>query len=202
MKFMFLRLIKSILNFLYCFYLLLFKKNIKIGSRVTISLDSKLSGDNFINDDCRIINSNIGSFSYVSPQSILVNCNIGRYNSIGPGCKIGLGNHSLEEYSTSPYIYNDTFLKKRRKEDFSPVHIGNDCWIGANVLILDGIKIGNGVVIGAGSIVTKNIPDFAIVVGSPARVIRYRFDETTASFINNSLWWELDPSAAKKVLQK
>lgn len=55
-----------------------------------------------------------------------------------------------------------------------PIVIGEDCWIGSNVTILGGVKIGNGCVIGAGSIVTKNIPDYSVAVGNPARVIKNR----------------------------
>ncbi|MBU1390955.1 MAG: antibiotic acetyltransferase [Gammaproteobacteria bacterium] len=202
MKFLILRVAKSIAYFSYIIFLSIFGRNIKIGRRVLISLDSDLAGDNLINDDCRIISSSLGCYSYISPQSIIVNCKVGRYCSIGPGCKIGLGNHPLTEYSTSPYIYNDNLFKKRRDEDFSPVLIGNDCWIGANVLILGGITIGNGVIIGAGTIVTKSIPDFAIVVGSPGRVKRYRFDEETIKFINSSAWWDFEQDKARGILGK
>ncbi|KTF19690.1 hypothetical protein ATS76_00735 [Pseudoalteromonas sp. 10-33] len=196
------RVLKTVIYFMNILYLSCVKREMKIGRRVLISLDSVLEGNNLINDDCRIISTKIQRYSYVSPQSIIVNSKIGKYCSIGPGCKIGLGNHPLTDFSTSPYIYNNTLFKKRRDEDFLPVTVGNDCWIGANVLILGGIKIGNGVIIGAGSIVTRDIPDFAIVVGAPAKIIRYRFDEKDTAFINESNWWDLDPEEAKKVLSK
>ena len=65
-------------------------------------------------------------------------------------------------------------MNQQGASDFHPVNIGNDVWIGARVTILPGVKIGNGAIIGAGSVVTKDVPDFAIVGGNPARVIKYR----------------------------
>ena len=200
MKFIFLRICKSLFYYFNSVFICVVKKNIKIGRRVVLSFDSKLEGNNLINDDCRLISTTVGEYSYVSPQSILVECSIGRYTSIGPGCKIGLGNHPITNVSTSPFIYNTELFKKRRKEDFNSVCIGNDCWIGANVMIVGGIKIGNGVVIGAGSVITKNIPDFAVVVGVPGKIVKYRFNDTEIIRINNLRWWDLDAESARKVL--
>jgi carbonic anhydrase/acetyltransferase-like protein (isoleucine patch superfamily) len=74
------------------------------------------------------------------------------------------------------------------------VTIGNDVWIGTNVTIFAGITVGHGAVIGTGAIVTRDIPDFAVAVGVPARVIKYRHDKKIANDILNSRWWELEPS--------
>ncbi|MDX7842883.1 CatB-related O-acetyltransferase [Aeromonas caviae] len=202
MRFFFSNRIKRFVTSCYAFYLMSLKRKVKIGHSVYISIDTVLEGDNFLNDGARIISSSLGSYSYVSPYSIIINAEVGRYCSIGPGCKIGLGNHPLEGYSTSPYIYNDTLFKKRREEDFQRVKIGHDCWIGADVLILGGVKVGNGVVIGAGSVVTKDIPDFAIVIGVPGKIIRYRFDEATIDWINSTCWWNFSQDKAKEILRK
>ncbi|ELB2930005.1 CatB-related O-acetyltransferase, partial [Vibrio alginolyticus] len=70
------------------------------------------------------------------------------------------------------------------------VEIGNDVWIGANSTILSGIKIGNGAVVAAGSVVTKNVPPYAVVGGNPAEVIKYRLNETQISQLNDLKWWE------------
>lgn len=65
-------------------------------------------------------------------------------------------------------------LMRKQPHTKAPVHIGNDVWIGANVTILKGVTIGDGAIVGAGSVVVKNIPEYAIVVGNPARVVKYR----------------------------
>lgn len=73
--------------------------------------------------------------------------------------------------------------------NLKPIEIGNDVWIGANVTILRGVHIGDGAVIGANTLVNKDIPPYAIVVGCPARVIKYRFEETVIQKLLNLKWW-------------
>lgn len=93
---------------------------------------------------------------------------IGNDVMMGPDVIILTHNHSFDDLSM-PMWKQGSSTKK--------VTIGNDVWIGTRVIILSGIKIGNGVIVAAGSIVTKDIPDFAIVGGNPARIIKYRSDE-------------------------
>lgn len=78
------------------------------------------------------------------------------------------------------------------------INIGNDVWIGTNASILSGVTIGNGVVIGAGSVVTKDVPNYAIVAGSPARIIKYRFSEEIIQLLNEVCWWDLPISVIKE----
>lgn len=72
------------------------------------------------------------------------------------------------------------------------MHIGHDVWIGANAIILGGIRLGQGAVVGAGAVVTKDVEPYAIVGGIPARVIRYRFSPETIRAIESTNWWEAD----------
>lgn len=75
--------------------------------------------------------------------------------------------------------------------EYNPIKIGNDVWIGCNSLILPGVSvIGDGAVVGAGSIVTHDIPPYAIVAGNPARIIRYRFQKEVIKELLASKWWE------------
>lgn len=91
--------------------------------------------------------------------------NIGRYFHTGRGLTIFSSNHRYEGGEYIPYDYNSIML---------PVVIRDFVWCGANVTILPGVTIGEGVVIGAGAVVAKSVPDYAIVVGNPAKVIKYR----------------------------
>ncbi|MEL4482925.1 CatB-related O-acetyltransferase [Shewanella algae] len=149
--------------------------------------------------------SKIDSYTYIGSNSRLNNCDVGRFCSIADEVKIGLPTHPLNFMSTSPLFFSSSngtgqcwtdenlFKGSPRK-----TVIGHDVWIGSRVTIIGGIKIGNGSVIAAGSIVTKDVPDFAVVAGIPARVIRYRFSDEYIQLINKSCWWDLEQNVLKK----
>lgn len=109
----------------------------------------------------------IGNNSGIGANSIIGRgTTIGDNVMMGPECYIYTRNHAFSR--------TDIPMREQGMQDFKPVTIGNDVWIGARVTILPGVKIGNGCIIGAGSVVTKNLPDFAIGGGNPARVLKYR----------------------------
>lgn len=117
---------------------------------------------------------------------------VGRYCSIATGVRVINRNHPMEFKSMHAFFYNPN-LKHCNKSiiEYIPLSIGNDVWIGFNVLIMPNVKnIGDGSVIGAGSVVTKDIPPYAVVVGTPAKVIRYRFTKNTILKLLASKWWE------------
>ena len=76
----------------------------------------------------------------------------------------------------------------------------NDVWIGVNAVIRRGVTVGNGAVVGANSFVNKEVPDFAVVGGCPARIIKFRFDEETQKRIIASAYWDYAPEDAKKII--
>ena len=120
---------------------------------------------------------------------------IGRYCSIASNVRYLAGNHPLNYVSTSPYFYSKKFAKKDVKDiTRNELFIGNDCWIGYGAIITSKCKkIGNGAVVAAGAIVTKDVPPYAIVAGSPARIIKYSFDEQIQKELEDSKWWEYTP---------
>lgn len=79
------------------------------------------------------------------------------------------------------------------------VHIGNDVWIANDVNILSGVKIGNGAVVAAGAVVTADVPDYAVVGGIPARVLKFRFDEDTITRLLKSEWWNLEKEKLREL---
>lgn len=101
-------------------------------------------------------------------------------------------NHPTNLPSTFPLeIY--VSQTKRSKDDLvskGPINIGHDVWIGRRAIIMSGVTIGNGAVIGACSVVTKDIPPYAIAVGNPAKVVKYRFPEATIERMQKLRWWE------------
>ena len=126
----------------------------------------------------------------------------GRFNSWSDKIKILIGgNHSQRDVTTFPFdvqkIIDGVFgndnpqvkkLPYNRPNRFQVI-VGNDVWIGHRVMIMGGVKIGNGALIGANAVVAKNIPPYAIAVGNPARVIKYRFDDTTIKKLLAIKWW-------------
>lgn len=139
----------------------------------------------------------IGEFSYVGFNCTITKSNIGRYCSFANNVSIGIGEHRLDRISTSSIFYENPYEVLTEKN----CTIGNDVWIGTNSVIRRGVTIGDGAVIGANSFVNKDVPDFAICAGSPARVIKYRFDEKAIEAVKDSKWWELDIAEAKRMIE-
>ncbi|MEH2430380.1 MAG: CatB-related O-acetyltransferase [Nostoc sp.] len=181
-------------------------KHIKTISVFSYFFNSTLGTYSRIYPFSKVSNSQIGNFSYISYDCIINNCQIGNYCSIARGVKIGLGKHPANFISTSPIFYslNNPFKKKivklQKFTEFERTIIGSDVWIGVNVILLDGISIGDGAIIGANAVVTKNVPPFAIVVGCPAKVIRYRFSEENIQKLLSTTWWNKDISELQEFI--
>lgn len=146
----------------------------------------------------RISNSIIGNYTYIAENSFINNSIIGKFCSLGPNLIIGWGLHPKNGISTHPMFYSTkkqngiTLCKEDKFEELRPTHIGNDVFIGANVIVLDGVSIGDGAIIGAGSVVSKDIPAYGIAVGSPIRIINYRFDDKTIKALLKQEWWNFN----------
>lgn len=136
----------------------------------------------------------IGDYSYVNRNSSIENCIIGRYCSISSGVWICPYEHDLKNYSTHPMAQDNKKREKRTK-----VIIGNDVLISLNAIILSGVKIGDGAVIAAGAVVTKNVLPYEIVGGVPAKHIGWRFDEEVRKYFSENKWWEKDITEVKKM---
>lgn len=126
------------------------------GKDIDINKNAELSPD-----------FSIGNKSGVGADSIIgKGTTIGDNVMMGPECIIYTRNHAFSRI--------DIPMREQGMQDFKPVHIGNDVWIGSRVTILPGVTIGNGCIIGASAVVTKDVPDYAVVGGNPARILKYR----------------------------
>ena len=158
-------------------------------------LNSKIDKRASVGDGSQIINSIIGKYSYAYDCKI-INTEIGAFCSIAGGTVIGGGSHPTDWVSTSPVFYaGRNVLRKnfsdKHYEEFSKTKIGNDVWIGSKCLIKGGITIGDGAIIGMGSVVTHDVPPYEIWAGNPAKFIRKRFDDETTKKLIISEWWNL-----------
>lgn len=144
----------------------------------------------------KISNCSIGDYTYISESAMISDTTIGKFCSIGPNFLCGWGIHPLNGISTSPMFYSSrkqngmTLSAENKIEERKSITIGNDVFIGMNVSILDGVTIGDGAVIGAGAVVNKDVPPYAIVGGSPIKLIKYRFEEELIHQFLQIKWWD------------
>jgi virginiamycin A acetyltransferase len=138
----------------------------------------------------------VGLYSYgcFDPWRMRGPMRVGRYCSIASSVRTALGNHPMNALTTHPALYERAFgvVEVDIALDELLV-IEDDVWIGHNATILPGCKhIGRGAIIGAGSIVTRDVEAYSVVAGVPARKVRDRFPPELAKAIDNTRWWELD----------
>lgn len=145
---------------------------------------------------CVLNHAEVGDYSYVSPDTRVIHASIGKFCSVGGDCVIGMGTHTMDYLSTSPVFTmsnNATgycWTNENLAEEYQRITIGNDVWIGQRVIVMGGINIGDGAVVGAGAVVTHDVPPYAVVAGVPAKIIRYRFDSATIADLQQLRWWD------------
>lgn len=176
------------------------KVHFKLGANVTLS--SIFEGNNTINKQSTF-HGELGYGSYIGSNCFVI-AKVGRYSSISDYVSVAEGKHPSKTFvSTSPVFYarrhdsvkcfvNENLFEEQNyaipEKKISAV-IGNDVWIGRNVLILQGVKIGDGAIVAAGSVVTKDVEPYSIVGGVPAKEIRKRFSDSEIEFLLKLEWW-------------
>jgi len=147
-----------------------------------------------IGRDCNVVYASFGFGSYIGNGSVIKFTRVGKYSNMSWHLSIGGSNHNYH----AACMYTESWWKRTFgvgdglipvREDAYTV-IGNDTWIGAQANILRGVSIGDGAVIGANALVLHDVPPYAIAVGSPAKVIKYRFDEKTIERLQGVRWWD------------
>lgn len=168
---------------------------------------SRFEGKNSVGRNSSVLNSYLGHGSYVASGSFLRNTKVGRYCCIGKNVRVIDVTHPSRGFvSVHPLFFSENtvvgdsyvgcqkfeeYLKLRDGSGYS-VKIGNDVWIGDGAMILGGHEIGDGAIIAAGAVVTKDVEPYTIVAGVPARPIRRRFSEEDIRFLQEFRWWEKD----------
>jgi len=173
------------------------------GARI---IESRLLGPVFLNRLSQIgPDVVVGKYFGMNENCFVARATVGAYCAIGARTAINPFNHpvdwlSIHEFQYHPRSfdwvpeYNDFTRLERTPDMFQHVTIGNDVWTGHNVNILPGVSVGDGAVIGAGSVVTKDVPPYAIVAGAPAQVRRMRFSERVIDRLLRLRWWDLELS--------
>lgn len=150
-----------------------------------------------IESGSEVVNSTFAKYSFCGYNCEIINTDIGSFCSIANHVIIGGGMHPYSWVSTSPtfYIGRDSVKKKfseHIRETPLRTSIGNDVWIGERAIIKQGVKIGDGAVVGMGSVVTKDVMPYEIVGGCPAKVLKMRFKDSVVNALMELKWWELN----------
>jgi phosphonate metabolism protein (transferase hexapeptide repeat family) len=152
--------------------------------------------------------SSLGDYSYVVNDADVIYTTIGKFCSIAAHTRINPGNHPMQRASQSHFSYRSSAYFEDAEDDadffawrrMSPVTIGHDVWIGHGAIVLPGRSIGTGAVVAGGAIVTKDVPDYSIVAGNPARIIRRRFPEAIAERLKALAWWDWEHARLRAAL--
>ena len=151
----------------------------------------------------------IGKYSYYKRGTKLMNCDIGRFCHIGDNCAIGLFGHDTSQVTTYPlkYHFDNSVVDVGQDSTADAVRksrqtiIKNDVYIGESVTIFAGVTVGNGAVIGARAVVTKDVPDYAVVAGVPSQIVRMRFSDKIVDDLLDIQWWQWSDDKIKGCIE-
>ena len=205
-------ILKSIINF---FKIIIHKKQKLIIENNVSTSGAKFSMHNRICKNSHVDYSSFGDCTYISWNCILRNVSVGAFVSIGPYVEVIYGTHPTDFISTHPIFYSTrkqcgiSFTDKQLLEDFNYVKntkksaiIGNDVWIGYGAKIIEGVTVHDGAIILAGAIVTKDVEEYSIVGGVPAKHIKFRFTSEQIEMFKSFKWWEKDFEWIKENAEK
>lgn len=151
-----------------------------------------------------VVGSTFDRHSFCGYDCTILHANIGAFCSIAGRVAVGGAHHPIEYVSTSPVFlsHRDSVKAKFARHEYLPVlhtSIGSDVWIGEGCFIKAGVRIGHGAVVGMGSVVTKDVPDYAIVAGNPAKLIRMRFEQRIIDGLLELQWWTMPDEELRRI---
>ena len=180
------------------------QENSLLLGRFTKVIESKFEGPSEIDDFSCVNRSEMGYGSGIGVSSYVSDAQIGRHTMIGSRVSIGGFEHPITWLSVAPFQWGQSIDKFNLPEDFVAklkglskpkpryTYIGSDVWIGNNSVIKAGVKIEHGAVVGAGSVVTKNIGPYEVHAGNPTRFLKHRFDPNQIKLLMELEWWNLE----------
>jgi len=160
--------------------------------------DSKLGRYTEVAAGCHVAHSTLGDYSYCVENTQIAYATIGKFANIAAHVRIYASMHPMDRASLHHFSYRSSWYFDGETDDqaffdwraSTPITIGHDTWIGHGAIIMPGVNIGTGAIVGSGAVVTKDVADFAIAVGVPAKTIRQRFPDDIAARMLKLAWWD------------
>lgn len=177
-------------------------KGTEIGAGCVL-VGTEVEGHNRLYASVNLYQCRVGRMTFFAQGGSITCATIGRFCSIGPDVVIGTAAHPSRALTTHPAFYSlvgqsgVVYTDRQAFEEQKRTTIGHDVWIGARAIVLGGVKIGTGAIVGAGAVVTKDVPPFAVVGGVPARTIRARLSANDAERMQALAWWDWSDEALR-----
>lgn len=151
-----------------------------------------------VGSGCHVAHSTLGDYSYCVENTQIAYAEIGKFSNIAAHVRIYASMHPMGRASQHHFTYRSSWYFDGEEDDQAffdwraeqRIHIGHDTWIGHGAVIMPGVKIGTGAIIGSNAVVTRDVADFAIAVGVPAKPIRQRFPDAIAARLMALCWWD------------
>lgn len=161
-----------------------------------------------IGEATNILESKLGDYSYTARFADIAYSTLGKFVNVAAFTRINPGEHPYHRASLHHFMYRSSyFWPEEVDEDLvfdwrrsRPVHVGNDTWIGHGAIIMKGVTVHDGAAIGSNAVVTKDVPPYAIVAGTPAKIIKWRHPPNTATRLQELAWWDWDHETLRLAL--
>jgi virginiamycin A acetyltransferase len=182
-------------------------ENCSVGDNSKV-VDSILGNNVVIDRNNLILSSKLDNHSYTGRNTVILHSRIGKFCSISWNVSIGGANHDYRRITQHSFLYNSN--SNIRPPEIEPIYnrysedliIGNDVWLAAGCAINRGVTIADGAIVAANAVVTKDVPPYAIVAGSPARIIKYRFEQKVIDALRDLAWWDYSDDKLKQAFEE
>lgn len=153
----------------------------------------------------RVLNSDFGDYAYCDRYADVANCTVGKFANIAAFTRIGPTDHPWRNAAQHHFLYRSNDYWPEVENDLSFFQhrasrrcvLGHDCWIGHGAIVKPEVTVGIGAIVASGAVVTKDVPDFAIVAGVPSQPIRLRFPQTVIDRLLALAWWDWSHEALR-----
>jgi len=169
-------------------------RSCELRGRLDLGEDSKVSNGCVLRGDIQV-----GKRSRIGPHTELIGeVKVGKYCAIARNVTFQQLNHQMHKPSIQRRFYEEVLDSVLEHVPEPPITVGNDVWIGTQAIILPGVSIGDGAVIGAGSVVTDDVEPYAVVAGTPAERVKWRFPENVRRELQKLAWWDWDDEKLRR----